>query len=79
MAEQRAGIQEKESSLALEEGAGNSGGLEGCGVCRWKIRRAKAQLELNLTAVKESKNYFYKYTSNKSRAKENLHPLLNTG
>ncbi|KAK4821004.1 hypothetical protein QYF61_010735 [Mycteria americana] len=42
-----------------------------------KIRRAKAQLELNLaTAVKDNKKCFYKYISNKRRAKENLHPLL---
>ncbi|KAK4822047.1 hypothetical protein QYF61_008856 [Mycteria americana] len=45
-----------------------------------KIRRAKAQLELNLaTAVKDNKKYFYKYFSNKRRAEENLHPLLDAG
>ncbi|KAK4823476.1 hypothetical protein QYF61_002523 [Mycteria americana] len=44
---------------------------------REKIRRAKAQLELNLaTAIKDNKICFYKYISNKRRAKENLHPLL---
>lgn len=42
-----------------------------------KIRRSKAQLELNVaTAVKDNKKGFYKYASNKRRAKENLHPLL---
>ncbi|KAK4820464.1 hypothetical protein QYF61_027746, partial [Mycteria americana] len=46
-------------------------------LCREKIRRAKAQLELNLaTALKDNKKCFYKYISNKRRAKENLHPLL---
>ncbi|KAK4819946.1 hypothetical protein QYF61_015846 [Mycteria americana] len=49
-------------------------------LCREKIRRAKAQLELNLaTAIKDNKKCFYKYISNKRRAKENLHPLLDTG
>ncbi|KAK4807856.1 hypothetical protein QYF61_007762 [Mycteria americana] len=49
-------------------------------LCRAKIRRAKAQLELNLTtAVKDSKKRFYKYINNKRRAKENLHPLSDTG
>ncbi|KAK4806242.1 LOW QUALITY PROTEIN: hypothetical protein QYF61_013386 [Mycteria americana] len=44
---------------------------------REKIRRAKVKLELNLaTEVKDNKNSFYKYTHNKRRAKENLHPLL---
>ncbi|KAK4806228.1 hypothetical protein QYF61_013372 [Mycteria americana] len=44
---------------------------------REKIRRAKAKLELNLaTEVKDNKKSFYKYTHNKRRAKENLHPLL---
>ncbi|KAK4827581.1 hypothetical protein QYF61_019483 [Mycteria americana] len=44
---------------------------------REKIRRPKAQLELNLaTAIKDNKKCFYKYISNKRRAKKNLHPLL---
>ncbi|KAK4811280.1 hypothetical protein QYF61_023332 [Mycteria americana] len=48
--------------------------------CREKIRRAKAQLEINLaTAVKDNKKSFYKYISNKRRAKGNLHPLLDAG
>lgn len=46
-------------------------------LCREKIRRAKPQLELYLaTTLKENKRYFYRYISNKRRAKENLHPLL---
>ncbi|KAK4824299.1 LOW QUALITY PROTEIN: hypothetical protein QYF61_013044 [Mycteria americana] len=50
------------------------------GLCRKKIRRAKTQLELNLaTAVKDNKKCFYKYISNKRRAKENLHPLRDAG
>jgi len=45
-----------------------------------KVRRAKAQLELSLaTAVKDNKKCFYKYNSNKRRAKENLYPLLDAG
>ncbi|GAB0208240.1 mitochondrial enolase superfamily member 1 [Grus japonensis] len=45
--------------------------------CRGKIRKAKAQLELNLaTVVRDNKKCFYKYINNKKRAKENLHPLL---
>jgi len=49
-------------------------------LCREKIRRAKAQLELNLsTAVKDSIKCFYKYIHNKRKAKENLHPLLDAG
>ncbi|KAK4826389.1 LOW QUALITY PROTEIN: hypothetical protein QYF61_008060, partial [Mycteria americana] len=49
-------------------------------LCREKIRRAKAQLEPNLaTAIKDNKKYFYKYISNKRKAKENLHPLLDAG
>jgi len=49
-------------------------------LCRAKIRRAKAQLELNLTtAIKDNKKCFYKQVSNKKRAKDNLHPLLDAG
>ncbi|GAB0181668.1 hypothetical protein GRJ2_000632100 [Grus japonensis] len=44
---------------------------------REKMRRAKVQLELNLaTTVKYNEKCFYKYISNKRRAKDNLHPLL---
>ena len=46
-------------------------------LCKEKIRRAKAQLELNLaTAVKDNKKCFYKYNNNRRRAKENFCPLL---
>ena len=46
-------------------------------MCREKIRKAKAQLELNLAiGIKENKKHFYKHINNKRRAKENLHPLL---
>ncbi|KAK4818320.1 hypothetical protein QYF61_010782 [Mycteria americana] len=49
-------------------------------LCRENIRRTKAQLELNLaTAIKDNKKCFCKYISNKRRAKENLHPLLDVG
>ena len=49
-------------------------------MCRDKIRKAKAHLELNLaTAVKDKRKYFYKYINIKRRTKENLHPLLDAG
>ncbi|KAK4832451.1 hypothetical protein QYF61_023175 [Mycteria americana] len=49
-------------------------------LCREKIRRAKAELELNLAAaVKDNKNHFFKYISSKRRAKENLQPLVDGG
>ncbi|KAK4816543.1 hypothetical protein QYF61_017744 [Mycteria americana] len=49
-------------------------------LCREKIRRAKAELELNLaTAVKDNKKYFFKYISSKRRAEENLQPLVDGG
>ena len=51
-------------------------------LCRDKIRKAKAQVELNLaTKVKANNKNVCKYTNsvfnNKRRARENLHPLLN--
>ena len=46
-------------------------------LCREKIRRTKAKLELNLAAaIKDNKNSFYKYIKNRRRGKENQHPLL---
>ncbi|KAK4818205.1 hypothetical protein QYF61_008589 [Mycteria americana] len=49
-------------------------------LCREKIRRAKAELELSLAAaVKDNKKHFFKYISSKRRAKENLHPLVDGG
>ncbi|KAK4831824.1 hypothetical protein QYF61_019347 [Mycteria americana] len=49
-------------------------------LCREKIRRAKAELELSLAAaVKDNKNHFFKYISSKRRAKENLQPLVDVG
>lgn len=48
-------------------------------LCREKIRRAKAHLELNLaTAIKDNIKAFYKHISNRS-AEENLHPFLDVG
>jgi len=47
---------------------------------REKIRRAKAKLELNLaTTTIRQKKCFHKYINNNRSAKENLHPLLDTG
>ena len=46
-------------------------------MCRDKIRKAKAQIGLNLsTKVKDNNKYFYKYINSKRRARESLHPLL---
>ncbi|KAK4828567.1 hypothetical protein QYF61_027657 [Mycteria americana] len=48
--------------------------------CREEIRKAKAQLELNLaTVVRDNKKCFYNYVNNKKRPKENLPPLLDAG
>ncbi|KAK4827130.1 LOW QUALITY PROTEIN: hypothetical protein QYF61_014524 [Mycteria americana] len=44
------------------------------------VGQSPSGLELNLaTAVKDNKKYFDKYISNKRKAKENLHPLLDVG
>ncbi|KAK4808459.1 hypothetical protein QYF61_005776 [Mycteria americana] len=49
-------------------------------LCREKIRRAKAKLELNVaTAIKDNKKYFFKCISSKTRAKENVQPLVDGG
>lgn len=49
-------------------------------LCRDKIRKAKAHLELSLaTAIKDNKKGFYKYINTKRRTKENLQPLLDAG
>ena len=46
-------------------------------MCREKIRKAKARLELNLAAgVRRNKKIFYKYINSKRRTRENLHSLL---
>ena len=46
-------------------------------LCREKIRKLKAQLEVNfVTKVKDNNKYFYKFINSKWRAMENLHPLL---
>lgn len=45
--------------------------------CRKNLRKAKAQLQLNLaTAMRGKKNGFYRYINNKRKAKENVHPLF---
>ncbi|KFQ24942.1 hypothetical protein N332_13039, partial [Mesitornis unicolor] len=49
-------------------------------LCTEKIRKAKAQLELNLaSAVKDNKKGFYIYISNKRRTRESLPPLVDVG
>lgn len=46
-------------------------------LCREKIRRAKAHLELNLaTAREDNKKAFHNHISNR-KVEENLHPFLN--
>ena len=45
-------------------------------LCREKIRKAKAQLELSLVfKVKENSKCFYKHINSKRKTRENLHPL----
>ncbi|PKU44209.1 hypothetical protein llap_5469 [Limosa lapponica baueri] len=47
-------------------------------ICRGKIRRAKAQAELNLaTTVKDNKKSFLQYINKKRQARENIGPLMN--
>lgn len=47
------------------------------GICRGKIRKQKAQLELNpATTVKINKKCFYKYISSDNYTQENLPSLL---
>ena len=63
-----AGTQEQKECLwSLGEWASNLWRLQVCSeLCREKIKKAKAQLELNLvTKVKDDSKYFYKYTSSK--------------
>ena len=45
-------------------------------ICREKIKKAKAQHELNLAAVVKEQKLFHKYINSKWKAKENLHHLL---
>jgi len=48
--------------------------------CREEIRKAKTQLELNLTnVVRDNNKCFCQYINNKMRAEENLHQLLDAG
>ncbi|KAK4810452.1 hypothetical protein QYF61_004232 [Mycteria americana] len=65
----------------LEQGQATQEDYKGVArLCREKIRRAKAELELNLAAaVKDNKKHFFKYISSKRRAKENLQPLVDGG
>ncbi|KFV02204.1 hypothetical protein N339_05970, partial [Pterocles gutturalis] len=47
-------------------------------MCRDRIRKAKAQMELNLARdVKNSKKVFYRYMGRSRRAKESVPPLIN--
>lgn len=43
-----------------------------------KMRKAKAQQELNLVTAVKDKKCFYKYINSRKRVKENFHPLLET-
>ena len=43
-------------------------------VCRDGVRKAKAQLELNMASdLKDNKNSFYNYIKSKRKTKENVH------
>jgi len=47
-------------------------------MCRNEIRKAKAQMELNLARdVKNNKKGFYSYIGQKRQAKERVPPLVN--
>ena len=46
-------------------------------VCRDRIRKAKAQMELNLVRdVKDNKKGFYRYLGRRRQAKESVPPLM---
>ncbi|KAK4809540.1 hypothetical protein QYF61_016972 [Mycteria americana] len=64
-----------------QKGQGTREGYKGVvRVRRERIRRAKAQLELDLAAaITDNTKCFYAYISNKRRAKENLHRLWDVG
>ena len=47
-------------------------------MCRNEIRKAKAQMELNLARdVKNNKKVFFRYTEQERQAKESVPPLIN--
>ena len=47
-------------------------------VCRDEIRKAKVQIELNITrVVKNNKKRFFKYIYRMRQTKESLPPLIN--
>ena len=46
-------------------------------MCRDRIRKAKAQMELHLARdVKDNKKGFYRYIGRRRRAKESVPPLM---
>ena len=46
-------------------------------VCRDRIRKAKAQMEVKLVMdVKENRKEFYRYIGRRRQAKESVHPLM---
>ena len=48
-------------------------------VCRDRIRKAKAQIELDLVRdVKDNKKGFYRHTGRGRQAKESVPPLMNS-
>ena len=47
-------------------------------MCRDRIRKANAQVELNLARdVKDNKKGFYRYISRRRQIKESVPPLIN--
>ena len=47
-------------------------------VCRYRIRKAKVQMELNLARdLKDNKKGFYRYIGRRRQAKESVPPLMN--
>ncbi|KAK4828588.1 hypothetical protein QYF61_000040 [Mycteria americana] len=77
----REGLEKEESLRLWKKGQATQEDYKGVvRLCREKIRRAKAELELNqAAAVKDNKKHFFKYISSKRRAKENLQLLVDRG
>ena len=47
-------------------------------MCRDRVRKAKGQMELNLTRdVKNNKKEFYRYIGRRKQTKESVPPLIN--
>lgn len=64
----------------MEAGMGVPKRIEECQTCRGGIRKAKAQMYLNLARQKKknpNKNEFYRYTGQKKLSKDSVPPMVN--